>query len=241
MIEAALTKMKILAFKDNNFSTPIGVYVAQVNPESYSIKYNSQFSKKQAPGTSTDNAEFIKQYPEEISFDFIFDSTGVLEPALVSTQQITNLYSKDVTRELGVEPDLQSFKAFVFSFDGEIHQPRFLILNWGTLLFKCCLTSMSVKYKLFRPGGIPVRAVASCTFRRTVDNLLRMAIENMTSPDLTHVRTVKAGDTLPGLCQEIYGDPGYYEEVARANELSTVMKLTPGTKLFFPPIEEETV
>ena len=39
------------------------------------------------------------------------------------------------------------------------------------------------------------------------------------SPDLTHVRMVKAGDTLPGFCEQIYGDPRLYLKVAAANGL----------------------
>lgn len=230
-MEAALTKMRIMPFTDSSFTTPAGPpYVAQVNPETYTIKYANEYAKTQEPDTSAGDPAFNKQPPEELSFDFIFDSTGVLEPPLVSSQQIS--------KELGVEPDLIAFRKFLLEIKGQTHRPPCLILNWGTLLFKCVLISMNINYKLFCPGGIPVRAVVNCTFRRVADDLLRMAMENMSSPDLTHARVVKAGDTLPGLCQEIYGNPGFYTEVAAANELTNVMELIPGTQLFFPPIEK---
>jgi nucleoid-associated protein YgaU len=58
------------------------------------------------------------------------------------------------------------------------------------------------------------------------------------SPDLTHVRRVKAGDTLPGLCDQIYGDPRLYLKVAAANGLDDFRRLVPGTKVFFPPLEK---
>jgi nucleoid-associated protein YgaU len=47
---------------------------------------------------------------------------------------------------------------------------------------------------------------------------------------------VRAGDTLPLLCYQVYEDPSYYLQVAKANNLSNFRKLEQGTELFFPPI-----
>ncbi|HEU6454372.1 MAG TPA: peptidoglycan-binding protein, partial [Roseateles sp.] len=58
------------------------------------------------------------------------------------------------------------------------------------------------------------------------------------SPDLTHKRVVKAGDRLPLLCNEIYGTPHLYLQVAAANGLDDFRNLAPGTQLFFPPLEK---
>jgi nucleoid-associated protein YgaU len=58
------------------------------------------------------------------------------------------------------------------------------------------------------------------------------------SPDLTHVRLVKAGDNLPSLCDAIYGDPQMYLKVAEANGIDDFRRLVPGTRIFFPPLEK---
>jgi nucleoid-associated protein YgaU len=47
---------------------------------------------------------------------------------------------------------------------------------------------------------------------------------------------VKAGDTLPWLCYNIYGDSRYYLEIARVNKLINFRKLREGDELYFPPI-----
>ena len=60
---------------------------------------------------------------------------------------------------------------------------------------------------------------------------------NLQSPDLTHRRVVKEGDTLPLLCREIYGAPAYYLRVAQVNGLDDFRILTPGQELFFPPFD----
>ena len=62
------------------------------------------------------------------------------------------------------------------------------------------------------------------------------AESNKSSPDLTHVIEVRAGDTLPNLCNKVYNDPSYYMQVARVNNLSDFCRLVPGTRLVFPPL-----
>lgn len=58
------------------------------------------------------------------------------------------------------------------------------------------------------------------------------------SPDLTHYRTVKEGDTLPLMAQRHYGSPGYVGLVVAANRLENHRALKVGRKLYFPPIDK---
>ena len=95
---------------------------------------------------------------------------------------------------------------------------------------------MNVEFKLFNPDGTPIRAVAKAKFQEFVEDDLRVAKENNQSPDLTHLRTVKAGDTLPLMSFRIYGDSKYYLEVAKANNIHNFRSLITGQQLFFPPI-----
>jgi nucleoid-associated protein YgaU len=63
-----------------------------------------------------------------------------------------------------------------------------------------------------------------------------MATEAKSSPDLTHSRIVKAGDTLPLLSKEIYGTANHYLWIAQQNQLDDFRNLMPGQRLFFPPL-----
>ena len=105
-------------------------------------------------------------------------------------------------------------------------------------MFKGVLTEMDITFKLFKPDGTPLRATASAKFTGFIEDNLRVAMENNTSPDLTHVRIVKEGDTLPLMSQRIYGDSKYYLEVAKANKITIFRKLKVGQLIFFPPIEK---
>jgi nucleoid-associated protein YgaU len=95
---------------------------------------------------------------------------------------------------------------------------------------------MNITFKLFKPDGTPLRAVAKAKFKGFVEDNLRIAKENNNSPDLTHVRIVKEGDTLPLMTFRIYGDSEYYLEIAKVNKLPNFRKLKAGQKIIFPPI-----
>ncbi len=114
------------------------------------------------------------------------------------------------------------------------------MLIWGPLIFKGYATSLNIAYKLFNSSGIPIRATANVTFRKSIEDEKRNATEKINSPDLTHILQVKAGDTLPLMCKKVYGDPKYYLQVADVNGLGNFRRLEPGMELVFPPIDKTT-
>ena len=95
---------------------------------------------------------------------------------------------------------------------------------------------MDVEYTVFSPTGKPLRATVKLEIERSLDEEEEQKRKNNSSPDLTHIVIVKAGDTLPLLCQRIYQDTRYYLEVARHNELIDFRNLIPGSELHFPPL-----
>ncbi len=134
--------------------------------------------------------------------------------------------------------DIEHFKKVVFDYNGEEHKPNYLIISWGTLLFKGSLSEMDITFKLFKPDGTPLRALAKAKFKGFVEDNLRVAMENSSSPDLTHVREVREGDTLPLMTYRIYGDSKYYIEVAKANRITNFRKLEVGQRIFFHPLKK---
>ena len=128
------------------------------------------------------------------------------------------------------------FKRLAYSVNGDIHKPNFLIVLWGKLRFKCRLNKLDIDYQLFDPTGIPLRAKVTVGFTEYLsDEEINKRLE-LKSPDLTHARTVIAGDTLPLMCHRIYGDSRYYLAVAEANQLRDFRNLQPGTRILFPPL-----
>jgi len=63
-----------------------------------------------------------------------------------------------------------------------------------------------VSRSFIRVYGKPLRAIGKAKFHGSISEKLANAKNKPSSPDLTHVRMVKAGDTLPLMTERIYGD-----------------------------------
>jgi len=233
-----LKKLQITAYSDAQFSQEIanGEFRTLVNPEKYNYKYKIEQNEDQASGTSSSSPRFNKVPPENLELEFVFDRTGVIVDYGSPNSDADDKVFKDEGN--GVIDDVETFKRVVFDYNGDEHRPNYLIISWGTLLFKGTLSEMDVAFKLFKPNGMPLRATARAKFKGFVEDNLRVAMENNSSPDLTHVRIVKEGDTLPLMTFNIYGDSKYYLEVAKANKLTNFRKLEVGQQIFFPPINK---
>lgn len=224
-----LEKMLILAFETSEDAENGGKPEAKasveafINPETYTLEYKVKTAEGQGQGTSGAQAKFEYTMPEELTFEFLFDNTGIID----------GKPKKD-----GVFDAVNDFRRVLIEYQGTSHEPYHLKLVWGNLIFKGRAIELSITYKLFNPDGQPIRAVAKAKFKGSIEEKKRAAKEDKTSPDLTHHYRVKAGDNLPLLCYRIYGDPQYYLKVAEANGLSNFRILDPGTNLVFPPIEQ---
>ena len=195
-------------------------FQAYVNPNEITLAYEMEYDSAQGAGTTGSRMNFKKVKPGDLSLTFFIDGTGANG------------------RPADVQKIVRQFQE-VTGYNGSIHRPNYLKIAWGTLTIKrCVLKSASIAYKMFKANGVPLRAVISATFTDNSDDKTRVAMAEDESPDLTHVRVVNAGDNLPSLCNQIYGDPGYYVKVAEFNGLHDFRNLTPGTRILFPPLEK---
>ncbi|WP_340200033.1 LysM peptidoglycan-binding domain-containing protein [Ascidiimonas sp. W6] len=204
-------------------------FVAMFNPESYSLSYQNVYDTKQGINTSGRTARYAMSKPEKLNLKIILDGSGV------STFGLTNIIGRghdDVYKQV------QRFLEITSDMDGKIHEPRYLTLKWGDLLFKCRLGSVSINYSLFNSSGIPLRAELDTQFFGDLEKSERLKKERKSSPDLTHYRVAGAHDQLPLMCEKIYGAAQYYVFVAKANHLNDFRNLKPGQEIYFPPIEK---
>ena len=229
-----IEKLFIQAYKDPKYKEKAGdKLTALINPESYTYRYKIDFCETQAAGTSGVALKFNKLPPQEFNFDFLFDGTGVVKGASVLEVGIANPFAESKN----VAGQIDEFKHCILEYKGENHRPNYLQIHWGTLIFKGVLTGMDIEFKLFKPDGTPIRAIAKCTFKGTVDETLRVAKEHRQSPDITHERNFTSTDRLSLMAKEIYKNQNYYTDVAAANRLDGFRKIKTGTQLFFPPLK----
>lgn len=217
----ALERLIIKAYERPDYSGQlVGEFDAYVNPNEITIAYEAENDSPQVAGTTANRVNFKEMKPGDLSLTFSLDGTGANG------------------RPLAVQSKVEQFQT-VTGYNGNIHRPNYLKVVWGTLQVKrCVLKRASIAYRRFRSDGVPMRAVITATFTDSADDQTRAVRAQDQSPDLTQIRLVRAGDTLPLLCHEIYGNPLLYSKVAGANGIDDFRNLTPGTRIFFPPLEK---
>lgn len=222
-----LEKLKIRAFEDDRFKRRAGELSVSINPDKYARSYTVDLCDDNEPGSNGASLKFNKVSSESISFELVFDGTGVVPASIQGTE---------ASSDEGIHEQLKAFTKLVSGYDGKIHSPRYLVLSWGKLSYPCLLSKIDVTYTLFKPDGTPLRARANVTFLRYVNPALLRKEANNSSPDMSHLVTVKAGDTLPLLCHRIYGSSVHYRKVAAINGLTGFRTLVVGSQLLFPPL-----
>ena len=203
-----------ITVEDNSFKF-------MLNPSEYDHSFAIEYNKKEAIGQSGSDVKFSGIKPEKLKFSVLIDGTGVLGSEA----------SKD-----DVKTQLKNIKDIVYKYDGEKHETSHVRVLWGSQIFFGRLESMTVDSKLFKPSGEPLRSIVGLEFTGFMSKEEEALRANRSSPDMSHLIEVKAGDTLPLLCYQVYRDSSYYLEVARENNLTDFRDIKPGSKLHFPPL-----
>ncbi|MXV49670.1 hypothetical protein GS399_01700 [Pedobacter sp. HMF7647] len=221
-------KLKIESWPDiKRKGTASKTFTAFINPDEFTLNYSVLTESTNAAGANGSAGGFLGTKPLEVSLKFFLDGTNANGVKLDVPSKIREFYE-------------------TIGYDGKVHRTSFLRITWGHLTwlrtnqyeFDCELKTTSIQYKLFKFDGTPLRVIISATFAEKVAAEKQLAEDRKESPDLTHVRIVKEGDTLPGMVEKIYGDFKYYLEVARINKLQNFRDLQPGQKLIFPPFDK---
>jgi len=220
-VAGELKKMQIEAYTEADYSgSPADTFTVMFNPNTYAQKYEVAYHDRQGQGDTGSPQVFGNIKPQEYTFEFLFDGTGV------------------AAEQVDVQETVEKFLTVTGKHDGEIHRPKYLKLVWGALISKCVLKSAEVTYTLFKADGYPLRAKVKAIFAENIEDTLRVAEERQSSPDLTHVRVVSEGEHLSLLCQRMYGTPAYYLQIAAFNGLKNFRRLEVGQTLLFPPIKD---
>jgi hypothetical protein len=224
-----LAKFEIKSFSDNEFKKDGGKkdFKVPINPESFTRNLKVERDTTKGHGNNQTNSKFVGTAPEELKIEFILDGTGTMEGYLESM------------KDTPVKDQLKQFIECVYDYDGKIHSPRYLKILYGSeLKFNCVLTTLDINHTLFNTDGSPLRAKIIANFLQYLAPETRAKKERNSSPDLTHQRTVKAGDRLDLMTFDIYDNPGYLLQVGLKNDLTSIKYIQPGRELFFHPFDK---
>lgn len=109
-----------------------------INPSSFTHNLTISYSQKEALGANGEDLKFKNIKPDTVSFELVFDGTGVV-PNATDT----------------VKDQVDQLKKIVYQYDGKEHQPTPVRLTWGSFLFFGRLDSLNLEYTLFKPSGDP--------------------------------------------------------------------------------------
>jgi hypothetical protein len=227
--DSALSKMVIHSFSDKDFQQEEldKLFTVPINPESFTKNYKVDLDNRTGHGQPGTQPGYKSSSPEELKIDFILDGTGTVEGY---PSQYANV---------SVHDQLKAFLDCVYTFNGTIHRPNFVIVIWGSeIRFPGTVSSVDLNHTLFLPNGTPLRIKVSVTFVKSESDKARAAANKMQSPDLTHYHRVQRGDRLDLLTFSKYNDPNYFLQVGRVNNLVTVRKIAPPQEIYFPPFAQ---
>src|SRR5262245_61909753 len=123
----ALKKMSIVSYSDENFASKTGSYTLLINPDTYTHTFSINYDNASAPGMSAALLKFDRMGEETVAFKIMFDGTGVVP----GTPADPNSPS--------IKKAIDDFRTLVFKYQGQLHEPNYLQLTWGTLAFRCRL------------------------------------------------------------------------------------------------------
>lgn len=220
----ALIKLKISAFSDPEcVSGATGSFDAMFNPSTLTRSYEVKYYESNVIGENDVSQIFAGMAGDSMSIKLLADGTGVVPLPSGATN---------------VDDYIDKIKKVIYSYQGDKHRPNILKVEWGSIAFICICKKIEIKSTLFNEDGSILRAEIGLSLSKSVDFKTKAKEAKKNSPDLTHVRTVKAGDSLPLMTYRIYGDSSYYLEVARINNLRSVQDIKPGDQVYFPPLKK---
>lgn len=218
----SLERLKITGCTDEEFQDKVDgtPYTVMINPESLRWNRRVQYNDEQPPDSSAPSQIYWYTPSDTLSFDIVIDCTGIVDD-----------------KRTNMKTEIDALENIVFDFNGEIHRPNFVRIEWGSMMtFKGVLETFDTSYTFFKPDGTPLRAKISLSFSGYISTETVKKLDQQRSPDITHLVNVVEGMALPQLCQKVWKDDSYYVQVARYNDLNKFRDLAGIDKLVFPPI-----
>lgn len=219
-------KLKFEAYPDNKFEEQkkSGEFTVQYNPASFANSFQISREDRVTGETTTPIYKFVTL--PEVSIEFTLDASGV-DASLLS------LFKTKTIKE-----QIDTYLKVVYHVNSDTHEPSFIKIIYGELIYKTVLKSCDVTYTLFKADGTPLRAKVTSKFQSVQNSQELARTLSLESPDVTHQKIMKDHDNLVSLSNDTYDRNDLYQSVARFNDLNTFRRIPAGTVLFFPSIKK---
>ena len=194
------------------------------NPKELTFDKQVNWNMNHSPGADLPVPEFGGGGPATLRLQLLFDT-------YTEQKDVRKVYTDRIYKLMWVEERSKDSK-------NKKGRPPAVRFQWGKVIgFDAVITSISQRFTLFLPDGVPVRAMLDVAFSQVRDSLFYPP-QNPTSGGKggETVWEVKPGDTLASIAFSRYHDAGKWRSIADANQLESVRDLSPGTQLLIPRI-----
>lgn len=213
----------------------VSTFPVQYNPTELSLEKSVQLAEIAIPGLDSPLLQFVRGQNEQMTLELFFDTTedGTGEGAVSVTTLTDRVYELAKIEPGGHAPPICTF---IWNADFPGADVSANVGNQRRTHFQFVVQSVSQKFTLFSPEGVPLRARLSLTLReyKTLDQQLDQL--NLSSPDRTHSHVTQEGETLSHVASQHYLRPGRWRPIAEANAIDDPRRLTPGLFLTIPPL-----
>jgi LysM repeat protein len=192
--------------------------VLPFNPEEYTLNQDNTIASQAIPGLSGPILQFVNGNMQTLEMELFFDTWD------------TDTFDKKDVRELTGQV------VGLLDIDKELHAPPVLLVQWGSLDFRCVLARASQKFQMFADDGRPVRARVSVTFNRFIDAEREAREVDRQTADFSKVHVVVQGETVSRIAAQHYQDPLAWRPIALANALADPRAITVGQPLRIPAL-----
>lgn len=220
----SISKMKFIAYSDEEFQNSLNKeFVVQFNPKTLGADYSITYEESQG---RSNTVKFVKAKPTDITIEFTLDGTGV---DVKAGETVTDVQSR-----------IETFLEMCKEMNDREHEPPFIMILYGKLIYKTRFKSCNITYTLFKSDGAPLRATVKATFLNIKNNITDERERSLNSPDVTHRREILEHQSLIQISNIMYNRNDLYIEVAKANQLDSFRKaaLKNNDVIYFPPIKK---
>jgi hypothetical protein len=184
------------------------------NPTELSLDRGSHYASMPVPGLGMPILQYIRGESDVLHLELFLDRTD---------------------EGLDVEADIAALKRFV-TIDSTLHAPPVVEFEWGSFSFTGVVTSLRQKMTLFAEDGRTVRARLTLSLKSYKSAEVQLRELKLSSPDRSHARVLREGETLAHIAHEVYGDPRMWRTIAEANGIRRPRFIEPGTPLWIPAL-----
>jgi hypothetical protein len=184
------------------------------NPTDLSVDRGSRYASMPVPGLAMPLLQYIRGESDVLSLELFLDRTD---------------------QGGDIEADLRQLATFI-QIDGSLHAPPVVEFAWAQFAFTGVVTSLRQRMTLFSEDGRTLRARLTLSLRSYRSAEVQLRELKRSSPDRSHARVLREGETLAHIAYEVYGDPRMWRPIALANGITRPRFIPPGTPLLIPSL-----